>query len=108
MKQVRVKGMTPRLEAVIEELKKAISAHYPKATCELMYGDDPPGIRLIPIIDIEDSAEVVHVVGDRLLELQIDEGLPIYVTPLPPPERVRAMTLELLEKHPELRQFVKL
>jgi len=38
--------------------------------------------------------EVMAVVGDRLVELQVDEGLPVYVTPLRPIERVIAQLRE--------------
>ena len=41
-------------------------------------------------VDIADTDEVIDVVGDRLVELQVDEGLPIYVSPLRPIQRVIA------------------
>jgi hypothetical protein len=34
------------------------------------------------------------VVGDRLVELQVNEGLPVYVTPLRPIKRVVAQLQE--------------
>jgi hypothetical protein len=48
-------------------------------------------------VDIADTDEVIALVGDRLLELQVDEGLPVYVTPLRPIARVVA---ELKEREP--------
>jgi hypothetical protein len=48
------------------------------------------GIYLITTVDIADTDEVIAVIGDRLVELQVDEGLPVYVTPLRPIERVIA------------------
>ena len=39
-------------------------------------------------VDLEDVDEVIDVYRDRLLELQIDEGLPVYVIPLQPVARV--------------------
>jgi hypothetical protein len=41
-------------------------------------------------VDIADTDEVIAVIGDRLVALQVDEGLPVYVTPLRPIERVVA------------------
>ena len=38
--------------------------------------------------------EVIDLVGDRLVELQVNEGLPLYVTPLQPIERVVAQLRE--------------
>jgi hypothetical protein len=44
----------------------------------------------VTTVDIADTDEVIDVVGDRVLALQVDEGLPIYVTPLRPIQRVIA------------------
>ena len=53
-------------------------------------GFDPEGVYLVTTVDIADTDEVIAVVGDRLVELQVDEGLPLYVTPLRPIDRVIA------------------
>ena len=45
---------------------------------------------MVTSVDIADTDEVISVVGDRLVEMQVDEGLPVYVTPLRPIERVVA------------------
>jgi len=45
-------------------------------------------------VDIADTDEVMAVVGDRLVELQVEEGLPVYVTPLRPITRVVAQLRE--------------
>jgi hypothetical protein len=50
----------------------------------------PKGTYLVTTVDIADTDEVIDVIGDRLVELQVDEGLPIYVTPLRPIQRVIA------------------
>ena len=44
----------------------------------------------VQTVDIADTDEVLAVVGDRIVELQVDEGLPIYVIPLRPMEHVVA------------------
>ena len=41
-------------------------------------------------VDVEDTDEVYEVVAERLLELQVEEGLRLYVTPIRPVERVVA------------------
>jgi hypothetical protein len=41
-------------------------------------------------VDTADTDEVIAIVGDRLVELQVDENLPLYLTPLRPVERVIA------------------
>jgi hypothetical protein len=64
--------------------------HFPQAAFVIEEGVDPEGVYLITIVDIDDTDEVIDVLGDRLVELQVDEGLPLYVTPLRPIERVIA------------------
>ena len=45
---------------------------------------------MVTTVDIADTDDVIAVVGDRLVDLQVDEGLSVYVTPLRPMERVIA------------------
>ena len=82
--------LTPRMEEAVHELKERITAHFPQAAFVVEEGFDPEGIYLLATVDIADTDEIIAVVGDRLVELQVDEGLPIYVTPLRPIERVIA------------------
>ena len=79
-----------RLADAARELQQAIAARYPDATFELVAGDDPPGLYLIPTVDVEDTEEVADIVADRVLDLQIEDGLPIYVFPVRPLARVLA------------------
>ena len=82
--------LTPRMEEAINELKELITAHFPQAAFVVEEGFDPEGIYLLVTVDIADTDDVIAVVGDRLVELQVAEGLPVYVTPLRPIERVIA------------------
>jgi hypothetical protein len=82
--------LTPRMQEAVEELKRLITAHFPQADMVIEAGFDPEGIYLVTTVDIADTDEVIAVVGDRLVELQVDEGLPVYVTPLRPIDRVIA------------------
>ena len=76
------------------ELKAIIQRHYPGASFVITEGDDPEGIYLKPIVDVDDTEEVFDTVAVRLLELQIDEELPVYVIPVRPIERVARMVRE--------------
>lgn len=78
----------PRIRQVISELKGLISSRYPDATFTVGIGDDPEGVYLTATVDVEDTDAVMDVVIDRLLTLQIDEGLPVFVVPIRPLERV--------------------
>ena len=82
--------LTPVMEKAVDELKGSISERFPHASFIVEEGFDPKGIYLVTTVDIADTDEVIDVVGDRLVELQVDEGLPIYVTPLRPIQRVIA------------------
>ena len=82
--------LTSRIKEALDELKGLITARFPQATFVVEEGFDPEGVYLITTVDIADTDEVIAVVGDRLVELQVDEGLAVYVTPLRPIERVVA------------------
>jgi hypothetical protein len=78
------------MEKAVNELKGTIAKRFPQASFVVEEGFDPKGIYLVTTVDIADTDEVMDVVGDRLVELQVDESLPIYVTPLRPIQRVIA------------------
>jgi hypothetical protein len=79
----------PRMQAAIEELKRLIHRHYPEATFRVEPGDDPTGMYVLATVDVEETEAVVEVYIDRLLELQIDEGLAVCVMPVCPLARVQ-------------------
>jgi hypothetical protein len=82
------------MEEAVHELKRLITARFPQAAFVIEEGFDPEGTYLVTTVDIADTDEVIDVVGDRLVELQVDEGLPVYVTPLRPIKRVVAQLRE--------------
>jgi hypothetical protein len=82
--------ITPRAQAALDELQAMIAARFPQATFEVQTGHGPAGIYLLATVDIDDTDEVFEVVVDRLVDMQVEEGLPVYVVPLRPIERVVA------------------
>ena len=90
MNQERPLPLTPAMEKTVNELKGMISERFPQASFVVEEGFDPKGIYLVTTVDITDTDEVIDVIGDRLVELQVDKGLPLYVTPLRPIQRVIA------------------
>lgn len=78
----------PRLEPALAELRALIQGKYPAATFSVAQGDDPEGVYLVPTVDVEDVEDVFEVVVDRLLDMQIEEQLPVYVFPRRPLTRV--------------------
>ena len=90
MSQERPLPLPPAMEKAVNELKGRICERFPQASFVVEEGFDPQGIYLVTTVDIADTDEVIDLIGDRLVELQVDEGLPIYVTPLRPMQRVIA------------------
>ncbi len=89
----------PRMQAAITELTGMIRQHYPTATFAVDRGeDDPDAVHVTATVDVEDPDEVVDLVIDRMLALQLDDGLPVYVIPVRTPERVAAMLAAVSRK----------
>ena len=80
--------LSPRLQNAVEELQGLIRRVDPTATFQVVHGDDPTGTYVIATVDVEDTETVIDAYIDRLLDLQIDEGLPVYVVPLRPLTRI--------------------
>ena len=87
--------ITPRIEEAIEELKGLIASRYPGTTFAVGEGDDPEGVYLTATVDVDDRGEVIDLFVDRLVELQVEEGLPIFVVPVRTPERNAALLAQL-------------
>jgi hypothetical protein len=78
----------PRIEHALDELRGVIVEKYPSAIFEVSHGvDDPRAVHLTATIDVDDTDEVVDLVIDRMIEMQIEEELPIFVIPVRPVER---------------------
>jgi hypothetical protein len=75
----------------LSELEQLISARYPDTVFEVgRGGDEPDGLYLTAIVDLDDPDEVMDLVIDRLLSFQVDEGLAIQVVPVRTQARVAA------------------
>src|SRR5438067_7522288 len=95
MREEQDSALAPQLQAAVTELQDLILGHYPAATFRVARGEDPEGIYVKATVDVEDTDEVVNVFIDRMLDLQIDEGLPVYVVPVRPLSRIVAMRTAL-------------
>ncbi len=80
----------PRIASAVAELTGTIRARYPGASFAVAPGEDPDGLYVTATVDVADTDEVFDAVVGRLLELQVEEGLPVYVLPVRPIERVVA------------------
>ncbi|MGH2458862.1 MAG: hypothetical protein ACRDIY_08340 [Chloroflexota bacterium] len=73
----------PRMTRAIEELEALVLDRYPTASFEVAEGDDPAGTYLWTTVDVVDTDEVMDLVIDHLLDLQVEQRLPVYFVPIP-------------------------
>lgn len=84
----RIQEDDPRVQKALADLQGLIHGRYPEATFEVAPGEDPEGIYLRATVDVEDTDEVVDTIIDQLLEIQVEQRLPVYVIPVRPLKRV--------------------
>jgi hypothetical protein len=84
MKQVPVNETDPRIQEALTELREMIRSRWPSAVFVTEHGFDPEGIYLIATVDVEDTDVVMNEIIDRLVDMQVEEGLPVYVHVQPP------------------------
>lgn len=87
MSAERVSDRDPRVASALSELQTIIHARYPSALFAVSHGEDPEGVYLTAMVDVEDTDMIVDLVIDRLLTFQIEESLPIYFVPIRPSAR---------------------
>ena len=76
-------------------MQNLVQQRYPAATFAVGRGEDnPDAVHVTATVDVDDPDEVVDLVIDRMLALQLDEGLPVYLIPIRTPERVAALLRE--------------
>ncbi len=80
----------PRIRAAVAELQDMIRTHYPATVFTVGEGEDPNGIHIRAVVDVDDPDEVTEVFIDRMIDLQVDDGLPVYVFPVRTPAREAA------------------
>lgn len=96
----------PAMLRAVEELQGLVRARYANAAFEVEWGEDnPESVHLIAIVDANDPDNVLDLVIDRVLELQIDSGLPIHVIPVPP---IKSVLKEMSRPRSKGRRAVNL
>src|SRR5436190_14333121 len=99
--ELDLNGIPPRVADALIELRDMILARYPTATFHVSNGyDEPENWHLWTTVDLDDTDEILDLVRDRVLDLQIEERVPVYVIPLDTPER----TLAELARRQEARR----
>jgi hypothetical protein len=91
MTRNHIPPLDARAQRAVDELKQIIWQHYPEATFEIQQGqDDPEAIHLVTTVDMDDTDALLDLVMERMMALQIDEDLPLFVIPIRPPAPVHA------------------
>ena|SRR5215208_5829036 len=81
-----------RMSQALNELADLVRRRYPEATFQVSHAEDDPSIvHLLTRLDVEDTDEAAALVMDRMVQMQVEEGLPVYVIPLRTPERIAAL-----------------
>jgi len=81
-------SLDPRRCGAVQELTALVAQAYPEASFTISSGqDDPETTHIIATVDVDDPDEVVDLVIDRMLAIQIDEGLSVHLIPIRTPER---------------------
>lgn len=94
-----VQPLDPRRQQAVTELTEIIKRRYPTASFAVGPGEDAPdATHITATVDVDDLDEVMDLVIEREIELQVDEGIPIYVIPIQPPERARATMQRTLDR----------
>ena len=93
----------PRIGRALNELADLVRGEYPEATFTVVPAEDDAAIiHLVARVDVEDPEDVANLIMDRMLEMQIEEELPIYFIPLRTPERIAALR-EAQKRHSSAR-----
>ncbi len=93
-------SLDPRRQQAVQELTQLVQAHFPLTDVMVVPGDDnPKATHVFATVDIDDPDEVADLVMERMLELQLDEGIPVYLIPIRTPERVAALAKRRRAKH---------
>ena len=96
MSETYLSSLDPRRLDAVTELSTLITQRY--ANAALFVGpaeEDPEVTHITAMVDIDDPDEVADLVMDRMLHLQLDEDIPIYVIPIRTPARVAALRRQL-------------
>lgn len=80
IKQLEIEMMNdPQIQRAVQELKEIVLAQYPDARFEVAFDDEPFGVYITAIVDVEDTEDVSNLYLHRLIEMQVEEDLPIHI-----------------------------
>ncbi len=77
----------PRIQAAVAELTQLVRDRFPDATFRVTEHEEPCAIYVYAEVDVEDTDEVIDTYIDRMVDIQVYDGLPVYVIPAWPEAR---------------------
>jgi hypothetical protein len=79
----------PRVQAAIAEIQALVLRRFPDASFAVWVGmgEDTAGVYLEAAIHGDDLMKVADLYSDRLVDVQVDDGVPIRVVPVRSHER---------------------
>lgn len=91
MKRAAEPRLGKRMQHAIIELTERVRQRYPEATFRVARNiEEPRHVHLIVTVDVDDTDAVLDTVIDRVLELRLDDGLPVHVIPVRPAGHLRS------------------
>lgn len=90
-RRIRPDPNNPRIQAALDELKTRILAIFPDATFDVSVGAIGDGSRRVYLhvtADAESVMDVLESCAERLVDMEVEEGLPVDVLPHLTPERM--------------------
>jgi hypothetical protein len=89
MKIEQTIALEPKVQAAVDELQALIRQQHPDV--EFRVTRDPEAVHLIAVLDVDDTDLAADDFLDRMMQLQIDDELPLFVIPIRAPEREQAV-----------------
>lgn len=89
MSEIRGLPMSELTQRATRQLQETISSQYPTTIYELVRSpDDPAALHLLAAADVDDPDEVGDLVVERVVTLQVAEGIPLHLIPLRSHKRI--------------------
>ncbi len=99
MNSAYLRTLEPGRQQAVTELTDLIRGKYPGAAFQIEPGiDEPQSTYMTVVVNLDDPDEVMDLIIDHLIELQVEQGIPVSVIPTRTPERVAL--LERRERRP--------
>ncbi len=72
----------PGYRETIEEIQGIILDHFPGTTFDVYLGEEPLGVYVEALVEVDDIDDVMDIYIDRLVDLKVERGLRLYVLPV--------------------------